>query len=105
MFIDCDEPWVSSFWLDMGKLFQDLDGHWCIRGLYESEASNVRRTNAILKLDRLASDFRALAAEADPVLPLRLPQLTAINLFRVLPYAREEELPRFVCTRIERILG
>ena len=105
VFIDCDEPWVSSYWLDMGKLFQDLDGHWCIRGLYGPEAPPVRRTNAILKLDRLAADFRALAAEADPALPARLPQLAALSLLRVLPYAREEELPRFVCARIERILG
>jgi aminoglycoside phosphotransferase len=105
VFIDCDDPWVSSYWLDMGKLFQDMDGHWCIRSLYEPEAKAVRRTNAILKLDRFASEFRALAAEADPALPARLPQLTALNLFRVLPYAREEALPRFVCARIERILG
>ncbi len=105
VFIDCDDPWVSSFWLDMGKLFQDMDGHWCIRGLYESEAQPVRRTNAILKLDRLAGEFRTLAAEADPALPARLPQLAALNLFRVLPYAREENLPRFLCARIARILG
>ncbi|MGD0865434.1 MAG: phosphotransferase [Rhizomicrobium sp.] len=105
VFIDCDDPWVSSFWLDMGKLFQDLDGHWCIRGLYDPDASAVRRTNAVLKLGLLAGEFRALAAETDPALPARLPQLAALNLFRILPYARQEEMPRFLCARIDRILG
>ncbi len=105
VFIDCDEPWVSSYWLDLGKLFQDVAGHWCIRGLYDPQASTVRRTNAILKLDRLAPEFRALAAEIDPALPARLPQLAALNLFRVLPYARDDALPRFVCARIDRLLG
>ncbi|MGD0142616.1 MAG: phosphotransferase [Rhizomicrobium sp.] len=105
VFIDCDDPWVSSFWLDMGKLFQDLDGHWCIRSLYDPGASRVRRTNAVLKLSRLAGDFRTLAAETDPALPARMAQLAALNLFRVLPYARAEGLPRFLCARIDRILG
>ncbi|MEO8301241.1 MAG: phosphotransferase [Rhizomicrobium sp.] len=26
-FIDCDDGFASSFWLDFGKLFQDIDGH------------------------------------------------------------------------------
>src|SRR5688572_11207497 len=33
VFIDCDETFVSSFWLDAGKLFQDVYGYWCLRGL------------------------------------------------------------------------
>jgi aminoglycoside phosphotransferase len=105
VFIDCDDAWVSSFWLDMGKLFQDLVEHWCVRRLYEPEASTVRRTNALLKLDRLASDFRVLAADIDAALPARLPQLAALSLFRALPYARESGLPGFLCAQINRILG
>src|SRR6202007_385393 len=27
VFIDCDEPFVSSSWLDLAKLCQDIDGH------------------------------------------------------------------------------
>jgi aminoglycoside phosphotransferase len=104
-FIDCDDAWVSSFWLDVGKLFQDLDGHWCIRRLYDTELPTVRRTNALLKLGRLASDFRALAADIDAALPARLPQLAALNLFRALPYAREQGTPGFLCAQIDRLLG
>jgi tRNA A-37 threonylcarbamoyl transferase component Bud32 len=105
VFIDCDDAWVSSFWLDMGKLFQDLDGHWCIRRLYDSGSSTVRRTNALLKLNRLASDFRPLAADIDSAMPARLPQLAALSLLRALPYARENGLPEFLCAQINRILG
>ena len=36
--IDCDEAFVSSWWLDFGKLFQDIAGHWCLRGLYAAGA-------------------------------------------------------------------
>src|SRR5262249_54964150 len=36
-FIDCDQAFASSWWLDFGKLFQDLSGHWCIRALYGQE--------------------------------------------------------------------
>ena len=105
VFIDCDDAWVSSFWLDMGKLFQDLDGHWCIRRLYDS-ASTVRRTNAILKLDEACPRVsRACRPNIDPALPARLPQLAALSLFRVLPYARDDALPRFLCARIDRLLG
>ncbi len=28
-FIDCDEPFASSWQLDLGKLFQDAAGFWC----------------------------------------------------------------------------
>ncbi|MBS0275962.1 MAG: phosphotransferase [Proteobacteria bacterium] len=104
VFIDCDDAWVSSFWLDVGKLFQDIAGHWCIRGLYEADAPAIRRAGAVQKLERMGADFRALAAAADPVLPVRLPQLAALGLFRALPYARTSSVAGFVCARIGAVL-
>jgi aminoglycoside phosphotransferase len=105
VFIDCDEAWVSSFWLDVGKLFQDVAGHWCIRQLYDAGSPPLRRTGAVQKLERLGRDFRALAATADQALPARLPQLAALGLFRALPYARTQAVAEFVCARIGTVLG
>ena len=103
-FIDCDEAWVSSYWLDFGKLFQDIDGHWCLRRLYDAGASPAQRINAIQKLEPLARGFRALAARTDAALPARLPQLAALGLLRAVPYARDDALVAFICRRIAHLL-
>jgi hypothetical protein len=103
-FIDCDEAWVSSWWLDFGKLFQDIDGHWCLRELYAPEAPTVRRVNAIQKLAPLGQVFRSLAEACDPALPARLPQLAALSLLRAAPYAREAQTRAFICARAGHLL-
>ena len=103
-FIDCDESFASSFWLDFGKLFQDLDGHWCIRALYGPEPAPARLLNAVQKLEQLGAQFRHLASELDPRLPFLLPQLSALGLYRAIPYARNATSVSFVCDRIERLL-
>lgn len=103
-FIDCDDGFASSFWLDFGKLFQDMDGHWCIRALYAPGAEPVRRLNASLTLEKLGLHFRALAAEMDSGLRGRLPQLAALGLFRAIPYARSDRARLFLCDRIARVL-
>ena len=103
-FIDCDEPFASSYWLDFGKLFQDIEGHWCLRRLYAADAPAPARVNAIQKLAPLAREFRNLAAVTDAALPARLPQLAALGLLRAVPYARDEALIGFVCRRIAHLL-
>jgi tRNA A-37 threonylcarbamoyl transferase component Bud32 len=103
-FIDCDVPWISSFWLDFGKLFQDIHGHWCIRSLYGPGSAPARLPNAVQKLEHLGAQFRDLAAKLDQRLPLFLPQLSALGLYRTIPYARDTALVSFVCRRIDRIL-
>ena len=103
-FIDCDDGFASSFWLDFGKLFQDIDGHWCIRALYASGAEPVRRLNASQTLEKLGLHFRRLATEMDPGLPNRLPQLAALGLFRAIPYAHTDPVRLFLCERIARVL-
>ena len=87
-----------------GKLFQDIDGHWCLRRLYDADASPAQRINAIQKLEPLARGFRALAAQTDAALPARLPQLAALGLLRAVPYARDETLVAFICRRIAHLL-
>lgn len=103
-FIDCDDPWVSSYWLDFGKLFQDIDGHWCLRDLYREDAPAAQRVNAIQKLEPLARGFRALAAQTDPTLAARLSQLAALGLLRAVPYARDSVTVAFICRRIAALL-
>ena len=104
-FIDCDHGFASSFWLDFGKLFQDIDGHWCIRALYAPTAEPVRRLNASQTLEKLGLHFRRLAAEMDPDLLAHVPQLAALGLFRAIPYAQTDLVRRFLCDRITRVLG
>jgi hypothetical protein len=105
VFIDCDEPFASSFWLDAGKLFQDVYGYWCLRGLLCGESGGAEVLNAIQKLEQLGHGLRALAAAADPALPSRLPQLAALHLFRTLPYTGDEATVTFVLARMRHVLG
>jgi hypothetical protein len=102
--IDCDETFASSWWLDFGKLFQDIDGHWCLRRLYAPGIPAVRRINAVQKLETLGIAFRALAARLDPALPARLPQLAALGLLRAAPYAKDGQTRLFLQTRIAHLL-
>lgn len=103
-FIDCDVPFASSYWLDFGKLFQDIDGHWCIRVLYGPDGSSVHRLNAAQKLDALGARLRQLAAALDGRLAGRLPQLAALGLFRAIPYAQSDAVRAFLCRRIAHVL-
>jgi hypothetical protein len=98
VFIDCDVAWVSSWWLDLAKLFQDFEGHWCLRG---QERPSV---DALERLRLFAQDFRGLARALDPNLPPRLAQLAALHLFRVLPYARSAATAGFACAAAARLL-
>lgn len=104
VFIDCDQPWVSSYWLDIGKLFQDLYGHWCVRRLYPSTELSIQRANAIEKLTQLASLFRQFVEREEPGLSARLHQLAALSLFRALPYAAGRDTASFICARVQRVL-
>ena len=103
-FIDCDEAWVSSYWLDFGKLFQDIEGHWCLRRLYVPEIPQAERVNAIQKLEPLSRAFRALAVRTDTALAERLPQLAALGLLRAIPYTADREIIAFICRRIAHLL-
>lgn len=100
MFIDCDEPFASSYWLDFAKLFQDFDGHWCLR---ESDAGGTAA--ATTELAVLGHEFRALAKDANAKLPARLAQLAALHLFRALGYAQSAATVDFVCNATTRLLA
>jgi hypothetical protein len=105
VFIDCEEAFASSFWLDVGKLFQDVYGYWCLRNLLCAPSPGAELLKAIHNLEQLGQALRALAAAADPALPARLPQLAALHLFRTLPYAEDEAAVSFVLARTRHVIG
>jgi aminoglycoside phosphotransferase len=97
-FIDCDEPFASSWHLDFGKLFQDITGHWCLRGLDKPSIGAAER------LAQIGVAFQALARELDPTLPPRLLQFAALHLFRTVPYSRSEGDVGFALRAAARLL-
>ena len=105
VFIDCDEPFVSSHWLDLAKLCQDVDGHWCLRQLYLEGTSGPTLVNATERLHRLVQPLRAVAGRVAPGFETFRPQLTALNLFRTLPYTKDERQAVFVLARMRAILA
>ena len=90
VFIDCDEPFASSWFLDLGKLFQDALGHWCIR--------TAPSIGAREKLAHWARDFGALAPDA------RLAQFAALHLLRTMPYAKSADTAAFAIRAALRLL-
>lgn len=105
VFIDCDETFASSYWLDLAKLFQDVDGHWCLRHLYLNSQAGTSLVNAIGRLHRLAAPLRALATRLAPDFEAYRLQLTALNLFRTIPYTKDTKQIEFVLSRMRSLLS
>ena len=105
VFIDCDEPFASSSWLDVAKLCQDVDGHWCLRHLYLESPEALALVHAVERLHRLRPFLRALAARTTPGFEAFRPQLTALNLFRTLPYTKDTHQIAFVLDRMRVVLA
>lgn len=104
VFIDCDDGFAPSWWLDAAKLCQDALGHWCMRDMYLNAPGGAGWLNARQRLDRMAVAVGGIAARLEPLLAARLPQLTALHLLRTLPYTRDEKLTGFVLDRSAHIL-
>ncbi|HTT97875.1 MAG TPA: phosphotransferase [Rhizomicrobium sp.] len=95
VFIDCDEPFASSWQLDLGKLYQDAAGFWCLRSLDKPSIGAAER------LTQLASLFTTIAPE---IAPQRLRQFAALHLLRTVPYSRSDETVGFALRAAARIL-
>jgi aminoglycoside phosphotransferase len=102
VFIDCDSCFASSSWLDAGKLFQDVAGHWCLRKLYGHAGPAL--VNAVQQMEVLRAPLVRLISSVDPALPPRLSQFAALHLFRTLPYVRDAATADFVLARLEKVL-
>lgn len=105
VFIDCDDGWLSSWWIDAAKLHQDVQGHWCLRDLYSTDEAAGALLRATQRLERFRASLDILLASLDVRLMDRLPQLTALHLFRTLPYVQDEGLTGFVLARMAAVLS
>lgn len=103
--IDCDAGWLSAWWIDAAKLYQDVTGHWFLRGLYLQDERGLPLLSATQRLDRVRSSLGSLLAGLAPCLPKRISQLAALHLFRTLPYARDQRLVTFVLARMNSVLS
>lgn len=99
VFIDCDEGFASSWWLDAAKLRQDTSGHWCMRALYRDQPGSAAWLNACQRMERMDAAILAMVTRLDPALAPRLPQMTALHLLRALPYTADETIAAFIMSR------
>lgn len=100
VFVDCDVTFASSYWLDAGKLFQDIEGGWCLRE-YEGTKEWQIATGRLRGLVQPISDA---IARVDRELMCRVQQLASLNLFRTLPYVKSGRVAGYVLGRIDNLL-
>jgi len=101
LLIDFDAPDLSSVWLDVAKLYQDLLGHWCLRHL---ATDRIGQRNAELALRQLRTDMDQVVADLRPGLRSDLPALVCLHLLRALPYSTQPAASAFILDRIETLL-
>jgi aminoglycoside phosphotransferase len=102
--IDFDVSDISSYTLDIAKLYQDLLGRWCLRHLAIAEPNGLRYRNAQVALRRVRRDIDALLALVLPDLIPDLPALVCLNLMRAFPYSTDAAICRFILDRVEALL-
>ena len=105
VFLDFDVPEHSSWQLDIGKMYQDVIGHWCLRNLALAQPDSMELLNAQVAMARTET---ALAPAIGAMVPGgrdRLAQLASFHLTRTLPYARSADIVGYVVRRIEVLLG
>lgn len=105
VFVDCDVPWVSSFWFDIAKILQDTLGHWCLRDL---QVRDPRDPSLVVARERLAAmmpDVWGLVGRLAPDGAARMRQMSGLQLFRTLSYLRSAALRSYVLARIVEILA
>jgi hypothetical protein len=103
-FIDTDVTDLDSFVMDIGKLFQDVAGLWCLRHLALQSPGTLRYLNAQLSLARLQATLRAALNDFLPHTSHIAGALAMLNLMRALPYCRDEATAVFILGRVNNIL-
>jgi hypothetical protein len=103
-YIDFDSPDISSHWMDIAKLYQDLVGLWCLRRLWATAQTSTALRNSVGYIRQLKAEIDQVVMDCEPdILPF-IPQLVVLNLLRTLPYCRDEATAKFVITRSHDIL-
>jgi len=104
-FIDFDVPDLPSYYMDIAKLFQDIDGHWCLRHMAHQSSDDLHYLNAQQVLLRLRTTILSLVREIAPDILARLRFLVALNLLRTVPYCRDISVASYALDRIMAILS
>jgi aminoglycoside phosphotransferase len=94
--VDALDAPVETFWQDVAKLHQDLEGEW------------YRRRHAPISkavLDYISARVRAAVAEISPPYQGCHYTLLAMNFVRILPYTRSEAERDFVLGRIRHFVS
>jgi len=102
--IDFDVPDIPSLWMDIGKIYQDLLGHWCIRALAINCPGDVAHITAVQALHRLRVEIDGVVGRVFPNLLLSMPKLVVLNLMRTLPYTNDPAVVDFVLQRVAALL-
>jgi len=103
--IDFDESGMPTYFQDIGKLFQDLDGEWFLRDNATSAtgAGGVARLSTQIALSGLRTAFVSrLSSELSESVPF-IRQFAVLHLLRTLPYCRDGEVAEYVLQRTEVI--
>lgn len=103
--IDFDHVDLDSYYLDIGKLFQDFWGQWCLRELALGGAGQIGLLSAMLNLDALGAATLKRFEARWPGLREKLLQMVLLHLLRVLPYCARRELAVFAVIRANQLLA
>ena len=101
--IDFDAPDLSSYWLDLAKLYQDLSGHWCLRQVARQHHGPAH-LNAIMAIRRMRDAIDEVVDEALPGVRGLLPPLVALHLLRALPYCETISTAAYILDRVQAVL-
>jgi hypothetical protein len=103
-FIDFDVPEHCSWHLDIGKLYQDVWGYWCLRTLALADPGGADLVNAQVRLHQLSAVFAGQIELLVPDGRARIRQMAAFHLMQTLPYTSHGEVARYAVGRIEAVL-
>jgi len=102
-FIDFLDGELSSFWLDIAKLHQDMISFWFLRNMHGEPEVSARLENLEVLVRRLAEFMLTRIKSKWPEALDRLPNLLAFQLFRIVPYCRSVETLEYTIHRIEQL--
>lgn len=102
-FIDTLDGELSSYWLDIAKLYQDLISFWYLRNLSKNSKTSVRiRAIKIISLHfrrKLEAELYKNWSEVFDYLN----QLVMLQLFRIVPYCKDEDTLYYVLDKINEL--
>lgn len=91
--IDFLDTFVDHYWLDIVKLFQDIDGQW-----YKFRNPDVNLNNMVPKMNFMGKFLENNLLKNEHVYKNNHHLFLAMNFSRILPYSQKEDLDYLVKT-------